>query len=98
MEQSKGLTLYETKKVTEQTPLKDPATQTFFKKWCEINDSITPQFITRDAWDQRKGQPLLEPNQQGKKSLYLPEDLHLWELVPVVEAIDTDTYANNPEL
>src|SRR3989338_3834334 len=71
-----------------------PATQTFFTKWCEINDSIVPQFVDRTDWS--KGD-ILSANDKGGKTLLLPKDLQLWEMVDVVEAVDKDTHIAHPD-
>lgn len=91
-------TLAETPKLNTNTEIKyfeQPAIQTFFTKWCEINDSITPQFIDRAEWLKRD---FLRPDAKGGKTLFLPKDLELWEMVDVIEKVDKDTYASNPDL
>jgi tetratricopeptide (TPR) repeat protein len=81
----------------EKTPFTDSPAQNFFKEWCKINDSITPQFIDREEWEQRGVQGILEKNDQGKQTLFLPHDLHLWEMLDVVKTVDHDTFARTPE-
>ncbi len=71
-----------------------PAIQTFFAKWCEINDSIVPQFVDRAEWSKKD---FLRPNVEGGNTLFLPKDLQLWEMVDVIEEVDRDTYASNPD-
>ncbi|MDP3769358.1 MAG: tetratricopeptide repeat protein [bacterium] len=88
---------FEIQPIIEQRPFESPAVQSFFKKWCEINDSITPQIVNRDEWEQRGMEGILEKNSDGKLTLYLPDDLQLWEMVSVMELIDRDTFAVNPE-
>ena len=94
-EQSK----FEIQPVVEQEPFQNLAVQGFFAKWCEINDSITPKIISREAWEQRREEGVLEktPDQDSKRTLYLPIDLKLWEMVGVVEAVDHDTFKTKPE-
>lgn len=75
----------------------DSPSQNFFTKWCEINDSITPQFISRNEWFQ-KNNNLSEINDAGKKILYLPEDLSLWEMMDFIKRVDHDTFEKKPEL
>ncbi len=86
-------------KTVEKKSFKDTPVQVFFTKWCEINDSIVPEFITRDDWQQRKASSgILEKNQQGEKQiLFLPDDLHLWEMMDVIKTIDYDTFTRKPE-
>ena len=92
-------TPFEIETAIEQTPFQENITQWFLKQWCEMNDSIIPKFIPRTAWNKKhtdKG--VLTNNKNGTKTLWLPADLHLWEMVEVVAAIDQDTFANKPEL
>ncbi|MBL7058293.1 hypothetical protein ISS03_03055 [Patescibacteria group bacterium] len=81
----------------EKKPFADAPAQKFFGEWCRINDSIIPQFISREEWKQRGVQGILEKNSQGKQTLFLPEDLHLWEMMDVIKTVDHDTLARNPE-
>lgn len=75
--------------------LEQPATQSFFTRWCEINDSIAPQFVDRAEWSRTN---FLSSNPRGGKTLFLPKDLQLWEMVDVIEEVDKDTYASSPNL
>lgn len=81
----------------EQKPFENPATRSFFKQWCEINDSITPRIVDRDTWEQKRTKGILEQRPGGKQALYLPKDLQLWEMVGVMEVVDRDTFAGKPE-
>ena len=92
-EQSK----FEIQPVIEQKPFENPAVQNFFAKWCEINDSIRPQMIRRDEWEKRGIKGALEKQADGKQKLFIPDDLHLWEMVGVMEAVDQDTFSSKPE-
>lgn len=81
-----------------QTPFENPAVQTFFTRWCEANDGIKPQYIERHEWEKREGDnKFFEPTADGKKALFIPRDLKLWEMVDVMEAVDTDTFLQNPQ-
>lgn len=88
---------FKTREVIEQRPFKSPAVQSFFAKWCEANDSIRPEIIGRGEWEKRGEKGLLEKRPDGKQTLYIPEDLQLWEMVGVIEAVDHDTFADKPE-
>ena len=88
---------FEIKPTIEQKPFENPAIQAFFGKWCEINDSIEPQVISRDDWERKYKKIILEKRSDGKQNLYIPEDLRLWEIVGVMEAVDHDTFAAKPE-
>lgn len=81
----------------EETPFSDPLVRKFFGRWCEINDSISPRFISRQKWNNRGATSILEESDQGNKTLFLPEDLHPWEMMNVIETVDNDTFARNPE-
>lgn len=77
----------------------DPSTNSVFSTWCEINDSIHPEFVSREEWEKKKGKEgFIEEGENESKTLYLPTDLHLWEMVDVFESIDTDTFSRKPEL
>ena len=90
---------FEIKKTIEQTPLLDEATKSFFDKWCEINDSIVPQIASRQYWEQHvKDQGVMRKNPDGTSTLFIPDDIHLWEILGVTEAIDRDTFATKPEV
>lgn len=90
---------FEVKKTINQTPFKEEAVRSFFYKWCEINDSINPQIAPREYWEENiKKQGLLSKNPDGTRTLFIPNDIKLWEMVEVIEAIDKDTFANKPEL
>jgi len=81
----------------EKTPFADRPAQDFFAEWCKINDSIVPRFIDRNEWEQRGTQGILEKNEDGKQSLFLPHDLHLWEIIDVIRVVDHDTLARTPD-
>jgi len=88
---------FEMRSVIEQKPFESPAVQSFFTEWCEINDSIEPKVIKRDEWEKRRIQGILEKRPDDKQTLYIPEDLQLWEMVGVMETVDHDTFAARPE-
>ncbi len=132
--------------------------RSFFTKWCEVNDSIRPQFMDREEWDERGGldallepvpqenvspvevqdddRPTLEalfdtpadesdedpptlgdddiaplPEEPGtplveevsrrsppEQNLFIPKDVQPHELLRIIQAIDHDTYADEPDL
>lgn len=88
---------FEIKPVIEQTPFESPVVQSFFTKWCEINDAIQPEMVDRRDWEQRGAKGILEKRPDGKQILFIPKDLHLWEMVGVMEAVDSDTFTAKPE-
>ena len=88
---------FEIQSIIEQKPFQSPQVQAFFSEWCKVNDSIEPQMLSRDEWEQKRTQGILEENPDEKQTLFLPDDLHLWEMVGVMEVIDHDTFASKPE-
>jgi tetratricopeptide (TPR) repeat protein len=98
MENNSEINSFALKYKIEQTPYEGSVAQSFFGEWCRINDHLEPEFIDRNDWDNRGGlSGLLEKKKNGKRALYIPQDLHLWEMVGVMEAIDTSTYKLSPE-
>jgi tetratricopeptide (TPR) repeat protein len=85
------------KRTTEQEYFQVAPTRQFFAKWCEVNDSIEPKYVSRDEWNKKRDEGILQKkrNEDGKQSLFIPEDLKLWEMVDVIEAVDKDTFARN---
>ncbi len=88
---------FEIQSTIEQRPFENPAVQSFFTKWCEINNSIVPEVVDREMWEQKVLTSLLQKREDGKQTLYIPEDLQLWEMVGIMEAVDHDTFAEKPE-
>ncbi|MDP3770261.1 MAG: tetratricopeptide repeat protein [Candidatus Sungbacteria bacterium] len=87
---------FKAKETMSQRYFQDPAVQSFFDKWCQVNDSIEPVFIDRQEWEERE--KILEENPDKEKmQLYMPSDLRLWEMVGVLEAVDHDTFAQQLE-
>lgn len=83
--------------ISKKTFESSPA-QEFLKRWCEVNDSIEPKFISREEFNKRENEIILEENSDGKKDLFLPTDLKLWEMIEVVRTIDSDTFKDkDPE-
>jgi tetratricopeptide (TPR) repeat protein len=84
----------------EETPYTELPARDFLQKWCEINDSISPVFIKRKAWEQKE--EILEKTEtesgESFHRLWLPKDLHLWEMVDVIETVDNETFNRKPEL
>lgn len=97
METTGEISSFDIKPTIEQTPFENPAVQSFFGEWCRINDGIEPEFVDRESWDEQGGvRKVLEGKPDGKKALFIPRDLQLWEMVGVMEAVDNDTFADNP--
>lgn len=89
---------FEIKSVIEQKPFESPPVRSFFKQWFRANDSISPQVVDRQIWEQKAAtEGILENAPDKKKTLFLPKDLRLEEMVSVFKAIDHDTFADKPE-
>ncbi len=88
---------FEIQSTINQKPFEDPVVRSFFTRWCEINDSIDPQVVTRKEFNNRGMQGILEKKPGGKQTLFIPEDLQLWEMIGVMEIIDKDTFAAKQE-
>ena len=88
---------FEIRPTIEQKPFESLPVRSFFTEWCAINDSIQPQFVTREQWDNREMQGILEKRPDGMQTLFIPRDLQLWEMIGVMEVIDNDTFAAKPE-
>lgn len=94
------------KKTIEQKPFRDLGVQQFLTRWCQANDGIVPVYVSREQWNEQQSKGILIPGKEKKtrekpardiKRLYIPEDLQLWEMVGVMDAVDRDTYAQKPE-
>ena len=81
-------------------PFSEKPFQTFFSKWCGSNDSISPEYIAPQQRQERslRGKGFLEKNENNSSTLFVPSDLHLWEMVKLIESVDRDTFVNKPEL
>ncbi len=91
-EQSTG---FELRPVIQQKSFENPVTQSFFAEWCRKNNHIELKVIERNEWEEKEN--ILEKRDDNKGNLYIPKDLQLWEMVPIVEAIDKDTFIDKPE-
>lgn len=89
---------FKVKEAAEQRHFENPAVQGFFSKWFEANDSIRPEYIDRQQWEEKQGNILAKGIEGDKtKTLFIPRDLQLWEMVGVMEVVDKDTFKDNPE-
>lgn len=78
----------------EKEPFAALPVQGLFAEWCRVNGSITPLFIPRSEWEVKD--VVLESNVPGEQKLFLPNDLHLWEMMGVIRAVDYETFAKDP--
>jgi len=64
---------FETEFISEAirtTPFADAPAKDFFAEWCKLNTSIVPESIPREEWEKRKGQEILEKNDEGMQTLF----------------------------
>ncbi len=82
----------------EQAPFEDSTVRSAFDIWLGANNGIRAEFMGRSVWNLRGGNSnVMKEKRGGKKVLYLPKDLKLWEMVGVMEVVDSDTFSDNPE-
>ncbi len=84
----------------EASPFIDPMARDFLDYYCGIVDNIYLRFIPRETFNKQKKahQPILREERSAKGyTLDLPSDLHLWEMGGVMEVVDAQTFAKNPE-
>lgn len=86
----------------ENQPYLEPAAREALIIWFDANDSIEPVFIDREEWEEKreKGTILEEKSDKdtGKQKLYIAQNINLFEMIDVIEAVDKDTFKDNPEL
>ena len=70
----------------------DDVAKRLFLRWCEINDSIRPEYIERDEYDPSN---VLVDGENGVKILKIPVDASSAELLPMIRAVDQDTFSEN---
>lgn len=83
-------------KEVEQGLFESPTVQSFFSKWCEINGPTELRVVSRTEWEENR-ENIFKELPSGKKVLFIPSDLKLWEVIGVVEAIDKNTFVDNPK-
>ena len=79
----------EIQQTIDQQPLSDKMTKSVLTQWC-TDSAINLKTIPRKEWEQK-------PNIFAKSNLYVPTDLHLWEMIGVIEAIDYNNFQNHPD-
>lgn len=79
-----------------QSPLSNFLNQELFAEWCQINDSILPQFLPRKEWEKLDEKQILQQKKE-KLLLLLPQDLQLWEMMEIIRKIDKNTFKDKPE-
>ncbi|MFA5830803.1 MAG: tetratricopeptide repeat protein [Candidatus Paceibacterota bacterium] len=85
------------KETIHQTPFDSVSAQAFLRKWAEINDGMKIQFLDREKWEEKKEKGSFYEKIGEEAVLSLPDNLHLWEMVGIMEEIDRDTFTEKPE-
>lgn len=82
--------------VLEHRPFNDFADQEFFAEWCKFHDNLCPQFLPRKDRETLDEEQILQ-QRKGQLTLFLPQDLQLWEMMEIIRKIDHDTLKHKPE-
>ena len=80
----------------EHRPFNDFADQEFFAEWCKFHDNLCPQFLPRKDRETLDEEQILQ-QRKGQLTLFLPQDLQLWEMMEIIRKIDHDTLKHKPE-
>lgn len=96
-------TTFSIRPTVEQAPFQQLVTRRIFLKWCNIHDSISPQYLSRTTWERERQEGMLREGVllnhefvKGGYKLFIPEDLKLWEMIDIIEEVDKHTFAHNP--
>lgn len=84
--------------LTELTPLRNPSSQNFLTVWFRINDSLIPKFVPRWKYNLAQSAQTIMDRNKNDNTIWIPTDLHLWEMPQIMERIDARTFKNHPEL
>jgi len=87
---------FDIKPVIENRPFTNPAVRGFFDAWCKANTAIEPVIVSREEWEKEKTSGIIKYENEGGKTLFLPEDISLPEMIEVVHAIDRNTFRGGP--
>lgn len=82
--------------VLEYRPFNDFADQEFFAERCKVHDNLCPQFLPRKDRETLDEEQILQ-QKKGQLTLFLPQDLQLWEMMEIIRKIDHDTLKHKPE-
>src|ERR1700722_14367627 len=89
---------FDLRPVIEQVPLIYTSAKAFLGLWFRNNDFISPDFTNRQHWERETAtEDILRERPEGGKTLLLPYNLRLEEMVGVLEKIDQDTFAGKNE-
>ena len=80
----------------ENRPFNDFADQEFFAERCKVHDNLCPYFLPREERETLDESQILE-KWQDQLTLFLPQDLQLWEMMEIIRKIDHDTLKHKPE-
>ena len=82
--------------VLEHRPFNDFADQEFFAERCKVHDNLCPQFLPRKDRETLDEEQILQ-QRKGQLTLFLPQDLQLWEMMEIIRKIDHDTLKHKPK-
>ena len=82
--------------VLEHRPFNDFSDQEFFAERCKVHDNLCPQFLPRKDRETLDEEQILQ-QRKGQLTLFLPQDLQLWEMMEIIRKIDHDTLKHKPE-
>lgn len=80
----------------EHRPFNDFSDQEFFAERCKVHDNLCPQFLPRKDRENLDEEQILQ-QRKGQLTLFLPQDLQLWEMMEIIRKIDHDTLKHKPE-
>lgn len=82
--------------VLEHRPFNDFSDQEFFAERCKVHDNLCPQFLPRKDRETLDEEQILQ-QRKGQLTLFLPQDLQLWEMMEIIRKIDHDTLKHKPK-
>ncbi len=80
----------------EHRPFNDFSDQEFFAERCKVHDNLCPQFLPRKDRETLDEEQILQ-QRKGQLTLFLPQDLQLWEMMEIIRKIDHDTLKHKPK-
>jgi len=84
-------------KTIEQKPFEKYSFAKFFEDWCRKNGAVMPKVISRPTWKRLMESGVIQKSESGEQELLIPQDLTLWEMVGMTEAIQRGTFPNDLE-
>ena len=97
-----GFEIKSIREAKEKTPFSEAPAREVFKRWCDTfqtTDLFMARFVPREEWEEQEN--IFKESQLGDtgvKTLILPEDLHFWEMIEVIEPVSQTLFKDKPEL